>query len=223
MPLASAEKITACQKCGECCRRYAISVLPNEVRKQAKALNISKEQFLRIYTQLLLQITSAHSGEHPLSIHTSMLPKDFVEILQKRGIDTEYVMLLPMIGFKKKEYCVFFDHDSFGCAIHPVKPLQCSLFPFVGINVDDYAKEYTFCEMARITSPTKYTYAQVGLHGKNMKEYFDTVASEGMEKVWPFIPAKGVLLVKGNPIGTIYWAALKEWLDAARTKKKNDA
>ncbi|MEK6820907.1 MAG: YkgJ family cysteine cluster protein [archaeon] len=212
---------TACQKCGECCKRYAISVLPHELKKQATALQLSEEQFTSIYTQLLLQVTPAQSGEHKLSIHTSLLPKDFVEVLHKAGIDSEHVMLLPMLGFRRQEYCVFFDKEKMGCSIHAVKPMQCNIFPFVGINVEDYAKTYDFCELARISSPTDYTYAQVALQGSNMKKYFDSVAENGMESIWKHVPSTGTLMLKGKAAGTIHWSALKNWLQWAREKNES--
>lgn len=219
-----ANAVTACQKCGECCKRYAISVLPNEVERQAKFFKLPVSQFMGIYTRLLVQIVPFSSGQHPLALHTSMIPKALWKKLQDAGFDAEYAMILPMIGFRKQEYCVFFDPKSFGCTMHPVKPLQCSLFPFTSLKQnEDYAKAYDFCELSTITSPTKYTQAFIQVQRQNMHNYFDAVAQHGLAKVWPALPAQGEVVYNGKALEEISLETLNEWLELAGQKNTTAA
>ncbi len=222
LPLLLQEKATACQKCGECCRRYYISVLPEEAVREAKFFKLKLEQFIGIYCQLFLQVMPLQSGDHPLALHTSAIPKKLWTAMQKSGINSNYVMLLPMLGFKKKEFCVFFDPKLYLCTMHTVKPAQCSLFPFMaGEKKVDFAKAYDFCELASIASPTKYTHAQADMQKAKMAHYFDAVAKNGMEKVWKFLPQEGIVLFQGKAIAPIALHEMQELLQLARGKETN--
>lgn len=220
LPMLLQEKATACQKCGECCRKYFISVLPDELAREAKFFKLSQEKFIQIYCQLFLQVMPLQQGDHPLAIHTSAVPKKIWEVLQKNGIHSNYVMLLPMLGFKKKEFCVFFDPKLYLCTMHTVKPAQCSIFPFMaGEKNVDFSKAYDFCELASIASPTNYTHAQADLQKVKMARYFNSVAKEGMEKVWSALPKEGIILYQGKSISPITRTEMIELLQLAREKE----
>lgn len=214
-----AHAATACQKCGECCKRYAISVLPHELPRQAKFFNLSEEEFTNIYTRLLVQIMPFSSGEHPLALHVNMIPKPLWEKLKSAGFSSDYAMVLPMLGFRKKEYCVFFNPETFGCSMHVVKPAQCTLFPFTSINEnEDYSKAYDFCELSKITSPTKYTTIEQRGQRLNMKKYFDAVAKSGLSKVWKNLPSEGDVIFNGKKIADISLSELNQLLTTAKEK-----
>lgn len=211
--------LTACQKCGECCKRYAISVLPKELSRQAKFFKLSEKEFITIYTRLLVQIVPFSSGNHPLALHTNLIPKKVWSVLKKNGFSSHYAMILPMVGFKKKEYCVFFDPETFGCTMHIVKPAQCSLFPFTSAEDNvDYSKAYDFCELATISSPTKYTHALQAAQRREMKKYFDAVAAKGMLSVWKFLPSEGDIIFGGKKIAEISLTELNQWLGWGKEK-----
>lgn len=218
--LPPAQAITACQKCGECCKRYTISTLPHELERQAKFFSLSDEKFVGIYTRLMVQLVPFSSGEHALSLHTNMLPKRVWKKLQTMGFDQDHVMILPMLAFKKQEYCIFFNPQTFGCTMHLVKPMQCSLFPFVSANPhEDYSKAYDFCELSKISSPTSKTKEIQSFQTHAMRAYFDEVAKQGMSKTWKALPASGDIIYKNQVIGTISLKALEKWLSVARAKK----
>lgn len=211
--------ITVCQKCGECCRRYKISVLPHEVEQQARFLNLDAPSFIAIYTELWLQIVPFSSTNHPLALHGSLIPKKVWDELKKNGFDSEYAMLLPMLAFHKQEYCVFFNPENFGCNIHSVKPAQCKLFPFTPTKEgEEYAKMYDFCELNRISSPTKYTNGRIELQKEKMHAYFDAVAQKGLDTVWSALPVKGEIVYNGKAISQITLDEMKQWLSWAQNK-----
>ena len=215
-----ANAISACQKCGECCKRYAISVLPQELSREASFFKLSEKEFTSIYTRLLVQLVPFSSNKHPLSIHTNLIPQNIWKKLQAAGFEGEYAMILPMVGFKKKEYCVFFNPETFGCTMHTVKPAQCSLFPFASAEDNvDYSKAYDFCELATISSPTKYTTTQQVAQRLAMKKYFDSVAEKGLLSVWRSVPSEGDVIFRGKKVADISLNELNVWLSAANTKK----
>lgn len=213
------DAISACQKCGECCKRYAISTLPHELSRQSAFFKLGEKEFTAIYTRLLVQLVPFSSGNHPLSIHTNLIPQNIWKKLQAAGFSADYAMILPMVGFKKKEYCVFFNPETFGCTMHAVKPAQCSLFPFASAEDNvDYSKAYDFCELSTISSPTKYTSAQQAAQRLEMKKYFDAVAQNGLSSVWKNLPAEGDIIFHGKKIADISLNELNEWLVVARNR-----
>ncbi|MBM3282553.1 MAG: YkgJ family cysteine cluster protein [Candidatus Diapherotrites archaeon] len=216
----SAEQIYAiCKTCGECCKRYAISVLPRELAREAKFFKLSEKEFTAIYTRLLVQIVPFSSGQHPLSLHTSMIPQNVWKKLQAAGFSSDYAMILPMVGFKKKEYCVFFDPKTTSCTMHEVKPAQCTLFPFTSVEKNiDYAKAYDFCELSRVEKPTNEIFAAQDAQRVEMRNYFDAVAEKGLSNVWKNIPNAGDIIYNGKIISTITLNELNEWLAAAKNK-----
>ncbi|MEK6902353.1 MAG: YkgJ family cysteine cluster protein [archaeon] len=215
-----ADAITACQKCGECCKRYAISALPHEIERQATFFKLDVANFTTIYTRLLVQFLPYSSGDHPLALHTSMIPKPVWDQLKKAGFDAEYAMVLPMIGFKKQEYCVFFDTKTFGCTMHAVKPMQCNLFPFTSLkDNEDYAKAYDFCELSKISSPTDKTKEIQKYHWGMWKLFFDKVAFEGMHAASEHWPETGDIVFNGQKIWPVTKNELSQWLSLAKNKK----
>ncbi len=211
--------VTACARCGECCKRYAISVLPDELEVEARFLKLDPRAFTLLYTKLLVQIMPFSSANHPLALHTSMIPKPIWEKLKAAGFDAQYAMILPMLGFKKEEYCVFFDPKSFGCTIHPVKPKQCRLFPFTSLkDNEDYSKAYDFCELAAITSPTAHTKTEQDSQKQKLRNYFDAVGEKGLERVWKYLPAEGDLIYPGYFTQKITLDELKQLLSTAKEK-----
>ena len=218
-PLFTPEKVSVCQTCGECCKRYAISVLPAEVQKQAAALKLDLKSYIGLYTRLLLQIVPFSSSNHPLALPTTLLPMSVAQKLKAEGMDSPFVMILPMVGLRKKEYCVFFAPQPFGGSIHSSKPLQCSIFPFASLNRnEDYAKSHDFCGLEKISSPTAYTFAQQEVQRDRMRVYFDSVAEKGMSGVWGMLPAEGDIIFNGKLLAPISLEQANEWVQWAREK-----
>ena len=42
-----------------------------------------------------------------------------------------------VIGQATDGFCLFFDHETMGCAIHPVKPRMCASWPFIPALLKD--------------------------------------------------------------------------------------
>jgi Fe-S-cluster containining protein len=218
--LSPAQVFDVCKTCGECCKRYAISVLPHELKREAAFFKLSEKEFTAIYTRLLVQMVPFSSGEHPLSIHTSMIPKNVWSKLQASGFSSDYAMVLPMIGFKKKEYCVFFDTKTFACTMHDVKPQQCTLFPFTSVEKNiDYSKAYDFCGLSKVERPTKEIFSAQDAQRVQMKKYFDAVAKNGLSSVWKNIPNAGDVIYNGKIISNITLNELNKWLATAKNKQ----
>lgn len=214
--------LTACQKCGECCKRYAISALPHELAREAAFFKLSEPRFTAIYGRLIVQVLPFSSGEHPLALHTSMIPKPVWDKLRAAGFEGEYAMILPMIGFKKDDYCVFFDAKTFGCTMHLVKPMQCTLFPFTSLNEnEDYSKAYDFCELSKITTPTSKTSEIQLFHRAQWKTFFDTIALQGLDAAYAHWPAEGDVVFGGKKIFPITQDVLRALVKLAREKKTN--
>lgn len=215
-----ANAITACQKCGECCRRYAISALPHELKRQALFFSMSEKEFVGVYGRILLQFIPFTSSDHPLAMHVSMIPKGTWDVLKAGGFEGDYVMMLPMVGFKKAEYCVFFDPKTFGCSMHPVKPMQCTLFPFTSLkDNEDYAKAYDFCEQSKNTSPTQETKEIQQHHRKEWKTFFDKVALRGLKGGYEHWPNQGDVIFNGKIVGKITLKGLHTLIEMARNKE----
>lgn len=211
--------ITACQKCGECCKRYAISALPHEIESEAKFFKLDVPKFTQIYTRLLVQVLPYSSGDHPLALHTSMIPKAVWDQLKNAGFEGEYAMILPMIGFKKQEYCVFFDPKTFGCSMHMVKPMQCSLFPFTSLKDNEqYAQAFDFCELSKISSPTDKTKEIQKYHWGMWKQFFDMIAVYGLNGAADHWPETGDVIYNGQKMWPITKTEVSKLLSLAKNK-----
>lgn len=207
---------TVCSTCGECCKRYAITVLPGEARAQAQYMGMPVESFMRTRTQLFIQLYPCASKENASCIHESMLPKKWAQGLETKGIQSNFYMVVPQVAFKKKKYCTFYDTHKHACSIHPVKPAQCSLFPFIPwqLNAEAFSKEYDFCELSRVSSPTKHTKADVENHQLKVNAYFKRVQEKGFERVWGALPRTGIVSCRNQTIARTNKKEILELLNA---------
>lgn len=104
-----------CNLCDKCCiYRGDIRLLPINVWRISKYLNISVNEFLERYTDRL------------------------------KGNKLELV--LKTTGDLKQ--CILYDENGKKCGIHPVKPLQCVMFPLVPENLKrDYFIDSEQCKL----------------------------------------------------------------------------
>ena len=98
-----------CNMCDKCCiYRGDIRLLPINVWRISKYLNISVKEFLEKYT------------DRPEGNKLELVLKTTGELRQ----------------------CILYDEPGKKCGIHPVKPLQCVMFPLVPENLKrDYFVE----------------------------------------------------------------------------------
>jgi Fe-S-cluster containining protein len=184
-----------CQQCLECCKKYWITILPDEAKQQAEFLKISLEKFIEDYCLLYLQLFPAGSApKQGLTMPASFLPKRIKEKLEQRGLALpDSLMVLPWLAFKRENnQCVFLTPDAL-CSIHPVRPKQCALFPFISLkeNEKDYQKLYPFCK--GLTTGSEETAEEQAQHLQAVKAYFADVKEKGFTQVWPVLPAQGKL------------------------------
>lgn len=208
-----------CKSCGECCRRYSITVLPEEAKVEAEFLGVSLEEFLAKHCQLYLELFPMNPKENSLVVAQELLPKRIIE-----GIEAmlgkpceEHYLVLPMIAFKKQEYCTFFDSQNHKCAIHTTKPMQCKLFPFISIKPSpDFKEMYPFCAGLQEMPEAKGTGSYGMEHYEAVKNYFEGIKENGFSHYWPALPESGVALLEGKMICGISCAEFEQAIGAFR-------
>ena len=104
-----------CNLCDKCCiYRGDIRLLPINVWRISKYLNIPVKEFLNKYT------------ERPENNNLELVLKTTGELKQ----------------------CILYDENEKKCGIHPVKPLQCVMFPLVPENLKrDYFVDSGQCKL----------------------------------------------------------------------------
>ncbi|MDD5148041.1 MAG: YkgJ family cysteine cluster protein, partial [Candidatus ainarchaeum sp.] len=184
--------------CSECCRRYWITVLPAELKKQARLMHLSEKKFIEKYCVLHLNLFPVTVPGKSLVVPSVFLPKKIASRL-KRHFEPlpSHFIALPSIAFKrgKKGACIFLSNNL--CKIYSARPRQCALFPFISIEKTDLALEYPFCPaLKQKRMPAKKLLEKAQL--LNVSRYFESVAKKGFEKVWPALPSKAVLCLENN-------------------------
>ena len=145
MKLTQKQESKICLACGECCKRYSITILLSEVKKISKKLGISQKKFLEKHCELFVKIYPK-SNPGLLTYPTAFFPKRIGEILSK---DLNYLppsfFVLPQISLKRKKgICRYLKKDN-KCLIYKERPFPCKLFPFM--VVPGYEESYPFCEL----------------------------------------------------------------------------
>ena len=194
-----------CKRCGKCCKTYYITVLPEELKRQAEFLKISEKEFIGKYTQLYLQLFPMFDDIGKLKIPSEKIPEKFrKKIIAHKGFLAPYFLALPSIAFKRRgKACIFYDEKNKGCKIHALKPEQCGFFPLLaGTENPDFKKIYPFCEGLKLGNE-KYLPDKTELHYKKISGYFDRVGEKGFERVWKHWPKKGILAYKDKLAGKI--------------------
>ena len=204
-----------CRRCGECCKRYYIISLPEEVEVQAKFKGLSKEEFIEKHMQLFLQFFPAEYSKEKIMVSSSMVPRRILEKLEGHlGKVPDFFIALPMLVFKRRENgsCTFYDEQNSGCTIYPQRPAECRMFPFISDKkVEDYASLYPFCHGLKQGSADRSYVDLSHLHFAQVSEYFGKVQEKGFSKIWGTWPKEGVCLFTDKLVGPI---AEKEFFDA---------
>ncbi len=208
----SREETNICLSCGECCKRYNITIFPEDVQKISKRMRISKKKFLEENCQLFVKVFPK-STSGILTFPTSSFPKSITNLLE-REIDflSKKFFVLPQIVLKRTNGKCFFLEENNKCRIYSVRPDPCKLFPF--IVVPGFEEQYPFCELFKTT---KKDYSkQSRKYSKKVREYFDLIEKKGFEKVWKNPPKKGLFFLNESMLGEI---SIKEINSMTRRKK----
>ncbi len=209
-----------CQHCGECCKRYYIVSLPEEVERQAKFLGETKKEFIEKHCQLFLHLFAREYSADKIVVNNAFMPKKVCEKIESvHGFLPNFFIAVPAIVFNRKPegYCEFFDAETRMCGIYEERPLECRMFPFISEKVIvDYSKAYPFCEGLKFRDE-KISYVDAsGVHFEKIKEYCDLVREKGFTGVWGSWPEKGVVLFEDKLIGNI---TAHEFLDSIASLK----
>ena len=190
----------SCLKCGACCNTYWIYLLPSEAEKMSVKLNLSLKKFLSKYCVLALNFFPVEQkGKLTLSVN------DLSKKLSKSLIKSPKYFVLPLIVLKRdKTKCIFLDSKN-NCSIYNERPLQCTLFPVIGLQKKEVNElDYKFCASLKKSSfaidnelNQKYYSA--------FKTYGDAVKEKGFFKIWQEsdLPENSICLQKNEFISKI--------------------
>ncbi|MBU2100571.1 YkgJ family cysteine cluster protein, partial [Candidatus Micrarchaeota archaeon] len=64
-----------CYECQKCCKKYDITLLPAEVKRISKKLNLSEKKFIEKYCDLTLQFFPSFNSKNLFVIQKAKLPK----------------------------------------------------------------------------------------------------------------------------------------------------
>ncbi|MFH1256580.1 MAG: YkgJ family cysteine cluster protein [Candidatus Diapherotrites archaeon] len=192
-----------CLSCLECCNRYWISVLPSELRREAKSLHLSEKSFTDKFCVLFLELYHGSFRSDALVVSSKNFPKKISKKIKKElGVLPESFLALPFFSFRRKgRKCIFLKSKK--CLIHEVKPMQCFLFPFIELEQKMKGKPldelYPFCRGLGENLETDVAFKALGeKHYNRVKVYFESIKKKGFKKVWRHWPAKGVLALEGK-------------------------
>ncbi len=196
-----------CQRCGECCKRYYIISLPEEVEAQAKFKGLSREKFIEKHMQLFLQFFPSDYSKEKLMVSSSLIPRNILEKLEAHlGRTPDFFIALPMLVFKRRENgsCTFYDEENRGCTIYSERPMECRLFPFISDKkVQNYAELYPFCKGLQQAGSNVSFVDNSKMHFGEVSKYFREVQEKGFSKIWGVWPKEGVCLFTDKLVGPI--------------------
>jgi Fe-S-cluster containining protein len=208
MKLTAKQESSICLNCGECCKRYSITIFPEEVEKIAKKLKISKKKFLEEHCELFVKLYPK-STPGILTFSTTFFPKRVGEML---STSLAYIppsfFVLPQIALRRKKgICRYLNKDN-TCQIYKQRPYPCKLFPFM--VVPGYEEQYPFCELFRKTSED-YSKQSKG-YGKKLTKYFKEVDKKGINGTWKYLPKRGKLFLNEMLIGGVTLKQLEKMM-----------
>lgn len=198
--LTKSQETKICLSCGECCKRYNITLLPREVLVLAKKLKISKKNFLENNCELFVKVFPK-TIPGILTCPTTFFPKKIGDLLYN---EFNYVpagfFIVPQITLKRKENgCCEFLNDDNSCQVYKERPTPCKLFPF--LVAPGYEENYPFCELFHKTY--KNYSKESRKFQKEISSYFKDVDEKGFEKVWKYLPKKGKFFLNDSLLGEI--------------------
>jgi Fe-S-cluster containining protein len=219
--LTKKEESELCLACGECCKRYWITVLPEEATKIARVLNKPKKDFLE--NDCILQVKLfPKSTPGVLTFPSTFFPKRIFELLKKNGAGNQQsFFVVPQVVLKREEKtvfnfiekrtktekrnaCLFLSPENM-CAIYEARPEPCKLFPFIAMP--GLREQYPFCALFQQTN--KNLSVESKIYYQKIQTYFRKIDNFGFDFVWRSPPKKGVLFLNETQIGEIALDELK--------------
>ena len=182
--------------CGaKCCRKWWITLLPEELDLAAGEKRVPRKQFIEDYCVLFAELIPLEEMKDGIVVFNELLPKSIAkEVESELGKVPDFFLALPFIAFRRvNENCVFLDEGSH-CSIYAARPKQCELFPALSHERGKTQKEsYGFCALAGSEKS--------GLdeeHFNKTKHYFSEVEGRGFSRVLHNLPALGIIKIRSR-------------------------
>ncbi len=193
--LSNKEESDICLTCGECCKRYWITVLPEEAKRISKKMKKTQKSFLENDCVLLVKIYPK-SVKGILTFPTTFFPERiFTELKKELGLVSESFFIVPQVVLRRdisevggKKICSFLKEDN-SCTIYSSRPEPCKLFPFIA--VEGIREQYPFCGLYQKTF--KNLSSDSSKYFKKVKSYFKKVNDKSFMGVWKNPPKSGAL------------------------------
>ncbi len=206
-----------CLSCGECCKRYWITTLPEESKKISKKLKKKTAEFLKEDCVLLVKLYPK-SVKGVLTFPTAFFPKRVVEELKKEIPELpQSFFVIPQVVLRREgteqKACAFLLSDN-KCDIYSARPEPCKLFPFIA--VEGLRENYPFCGLFKSTY--KDLLKQSRNYFKKVKKYFDLVDKKGFSSVWKDPPKTGYLYLNETKLCEITIDELERMVSAKKRK-----
>jgi Fe-S-cluster containining protein len=198
--LSSNGESEICLSCGECCKRYYITLLKDDGGQRiSKKLKLSKKNFLEKYCELHVKIFPK-TTKGILTFPTVFFPQAIGEKIKNvLGYSPESFFVLPQIVLKRNEgSCTFLRNDN-SCVVYSARPEPCKLFPF--IVLPGYRESYPFCELFQKTN--KDYSKKSSSYYKKVKKYFKEIDRKGFTSYWKTPPLSGKIFLNETLIGEI--------------------
>jgi len=222
--LSKKEESALCLECGECCKRYWITVLPSEAVKISKFLDKSKSRFLDSDCVLDVKVYPK-STQGVLTFSSALFPKRVIDLLRKEiNPLPESFFVVPQVVLKREEKNTFtffdgktnmqkrfackFTSANNSCDIYPVRPEPCKEFPFIAMP--GYREQYPFCEL--FSSTFKDFSIESRIYYRKIQQYFKDVDEKGFSRVWLNPPKKGIFSLGDKELGQITLNELLEMI-----------
>ena len=222
--LTKKEESQTCLACGECCKKYWITLLPEEATKISRLTKQTKNNFLENSTQLHVKLFPK-STPGVLTYPSAFLPKRIYSLIQKEfPLTPESFFVVPQIVLKREEKnvfsfkgnktkaevrnaCIFIDATN-ACSIYEARPEPCRLFPFIAVA--GFKEQYPFCELFQKTYRDLSIESRI--YYKKIQNYFKNVDEKGFSKFWRSPPTKGLLFIQDKLVGEITIEELEQMM-----------
>jgi len=219
--LTKKQESDICLACGECCKRYWITVLPLEANKISKLLEKTRKAFLENDCVLNVKLFPK-TTPGVLTYPTTFFPKRVYDLVKKElGVVPESFFIVPQVVLKREEKKTFkfknnksiiekrtackFIRPENACDIYEARPTPCRLFPFIAMP--GLREQYPFCELFQNTF--KEYSIESKIYYSKVQDYFKEVDEKGFANFWRTPPTTGVLLIQDKEIGTLTLSELE--------------
>ena len=219
--LSKKEESDLCLACAECCKRYAITVLPDESKKISKLLGKKEKDFLENDCVISVKLFPK-SVQGVLTYPTTFFPKQIYAMLEhefgRNNVPPSF-FIVPQVVLKRyregeRDICGFLGEKN-ACEIYSTRPQPCRLFPFIAMP--GLREQYPFCVVYQRTY--KDLSKESCAYYKKVKQYFRKVHLKGFASLWKTPPLAGQIYLNDKPLGGITLEELETMLVKTKPKK----